>query len=40
MTFVVTADDVVYERDLGPDTAKLAVAMTTWKSSKAWHVPQ
>jgi len=29
MTFIVNQDDVVYEKDLGPKTAKAASAMTT-----------
>jgi len=36
MTFVVTLDGIVYERNLGPGTAKLAktIAATTLSS---WH---
>src|SRR5437879_12305282 len=30
MTFIVTKKDVVYEKDLGPDTATLASAMPTF----------
>jgi hypothetical protein len=37
MTFVVGPDDVVYERDLGPRTATIAKAMTTYKPDSAWH---
>jgi Protein of unknown function (DUF2950) len=36
MTFVVTLDGIVYERDLGPSTAKLAKTITTATLS-SWH---
>ena len=36
MTFVVNQDDVVYEKDLGPNTAKAAGAMTTYHSDPTW----
>ena len=36
MTFIINQDDVVYERDLGPDTAKVAGAMTTYRSDPTW----
>jgi len=38
MTFIVTPKNVVYEKDLGPNTAKIAKAMTTWKPDSSWHV--
>jgi len=37
MTFVVTQDNVVYEKDLGPDTAKLAKKTTAGTRSSSWH---
>jgi Protein of unknown function (DUF2950) len=37
MTFVVGPDDVVYERDLGPDTARIASTMTSSKLDGSWH---
>jgi hypothetical protein len=37
MTFVVTRDNVVYEKDLGPDTAKLAKKTITGTPSASWH---
>ena len=37
MTFVVTEDSVVYEKDLGPDTAKLAKKTTAGTPSSSWH---
>jgi hypothetical protein len=36
MTFVVTLDGTVYQRDLGPGTAKLAQTLTTAALS-TWH---
>ncbi len=39
MTFTVD-HDVVYERDLGPSTAKIASTMTTPKLDSTWHALQ
>jgi hypothetical protein len=36
LTFVVTPEDVVYEKDLGPNTAKLAKTITAGTIS-GWH---
>ncbi len=36
MTFIVGADDVVYEKDLGSDTANLAKAMTGYDPGPGW----
>jgi hypothetical protein len=36
MTFIVNQDDVVYEKDLGPNTAKAASAMTTTHLDATW----
>ena len=36
MTFVVGEDDVVHEKDLGPNTAKLARAMTGYSPDPTW----
>jgi hypothetical protein len=36
-TFIVSYDGVVYQKDLGPDTAKLAEAMERYNSDKTWH---
>lgn len=36
MTFIVGADDVVYEKDLGSDTANLAKAMTSYDPGPGW----
>jgi hypothetical protein len=35
-TFLVGSDGVVYQRDLGPDTAKIASAMTRYNPDKGW----
>jgi len=37
MTFIVDQDGMVYERDLGPSTAKVASTMTRYKPGSAWH---
>ncbi len=36
MTFMVNHDGVVYEKDLGKDTAKIAKAMTAYDPDKTW----
>ncbi len=41
MTFIVNQQGRVYERNLGPDTAKIAAAMTVYDPSSGWTlVPQ
>jgi hypothetical protein len=40
MTFVVTEDNVVHKKDLGPDTAKLAMKMTIGSPSSSWHAAE
>ena len=37
MTFVATENDVVYEKDLGSDTAKVAGAMTAFHKDATWR---
>ena len=37
MTFIVNHDGVVYEKDLGPDTAKLAAAITRFDPGTGWN---
>jgi len=37
MTFIVTGNDVVYEKDLGANTSALASAMTTFHKDGTWH---
>jgi hypothetical protein len=36
MTFIVNQDGVVYQEDLGPDTEKLAAAMSEYNPDKTW----
>jgi len=36
MTFMVNQDGVVYEQDLGPDTAARAAAITSYNPGKGW----
>ncbi len=40
MTFIVNQDDVVYEKDLGPSTAKLARAMTEYAPDSTWDAAE
>jgi len=35
-TFIVTRDGGIFEKDLGPDTAKIAAAMTTSRIDSTW----
>jgi hypothetical protein len=35
-TFLVGSDGIVYQQDLGPDTAKVAAAMTRYNPDKSW----
>jgi hypothetical protein len=37
MTFIVDASGAIYEKDLGPDTTKLAQAMTVFDPDSSWH---
>jgi hypothetical protein len=37
MTFIVDESGIIYEKDLGPDTTKLAQAMTTFDPDSTWH---
>ena len=37
MTFIITAKDVVYEKDLGPNTSKLASAMAAFHKDATWR---
>lgn len=36
-TFIVSYDGVVYQKDLGPDTVKIAAAMERYDPDKTWH---
>jgi hypothetical protein len=40
MTFLVDESGTIYEKDLGPDTTKLAEAMTVYDPDSAWHQPE
>jgi hypothetical protein len=37
MTFIVDESGTIYEKDLGPDTTKLAQAMTVYDPDSNWH---
>jgi Protein of unknown function (DUF2950) len=37
MTFIVNNSGIIYEKDLGPDTTKLAQAMTSYDPDSTWH---
>lgn len=37
VTFIVDASGTIYERDLGPNTTKLAQSMTTYDPDSTWH---
>jgi hypothetical protein len=37
MTFIADKSGTIYEKDLGPDTTKLAQAMTSYDPDSAWH---
>jgi len=36
MTFIVNQQDIIYEKDLGPDTAKIAGTMKKYDPDKTW----
>ena len=36
-TFIVSYDGIVYQRDLGPDTGKIAAGMELYNPDKTWH---
>ena len=40
MTFIVNESGVTYEKDLGPDTTKIAEGMTTYDPDSTWHQAQ
>jgi hypothetical protein len=37
MTFIVGSDGVVYQKDLGKETAVLAKAMKQYQPDASWH---
>ena len=36
MTFMINQDGVVVQKNLGPDTAKIAAKMTEYNPDKSW----
>jgi hypothetical protein len=38
LTFIVTGNDVVYEKDLGANTSALASAMTAFHKDATWRI--
>jgi hypothetical protein len=40
MTFIVDASGHTYEKDLGPNTTKLAQSMTAYDPDSTWHQPE
>jgi hypothetical protein len=40
MTFIVDASGNIYEKDLGPNTTKLAQAMIAYDPDSTWHQPE
>jgi hypothetical protein len=40
LTFIVDQNNVVYEKDLGPNTKKTAKAMTTYNPGRSWHAAE
>src|SRR6267143_1350181 len=40
MTFIVDESGTIYEKDLGPDTTKIAQAMTAYDPDSTWHQPE
>ena len=39
-TFQVNNDGVVYQKDLGPDTAKIAAGMKSFNPNEGWTVTE
>jgi hypothetical protein len=37
MSFIINQDDVVYQKDLGPDTAEIAEKMTLFDPDPSWR---
>jgi len=40
MTFIVDKSGTIYEKDLGPDTTKLAQTMTVYDPDATWHMAE
>ena len=39
-TFLVSHDGIVYQKDLGPETAKLAAGIKAYNPDKTWIVTE
>ena len=37
MTFIINQDGELFQKDLGPDTAKVASAMSEYNPDKTWR---
>ncbi len=37
MTFIADQSGTIYEKDLGPNTARLAETMTAYDPDSSWH---
>jgi hypothetical protein len=40
MTFIVSHDEIVYEKDLGPKTTQVAGAIKAFNPDQTWHKSQ
>jgi hypothetical protein len=40
MSFIVNQDGVIYEADLGPNTATLAASTNAYNPNQNWHIVQ
>jgi hypothetical protein len=40
MTFIAGPNGVVYEKDLGPETAKIATSMTRYNPDPSWRLAE
>jgi hypothetical protein len=40
MTFIVGPDNAIYDKDLGPNTAKIAKAITGWEPDLSWYIAE
>jgi hypothetical protein len=36
-TFMVSYDGIVYQKDMGPDSGKIAAEMERYNPDKTWH---
>jgi hypothetical protein len=36
-TFIVSYNGIVYQKDMGPDSAKIAAALERYDPDKTWH---